>query len=480
MLKLFNTKSRKIEEFTPINNDIVTFYSCGPTVYNYYHIGNLRNAIFNDTLRRSLELHGYTVKHAINITDIGHLSSDADEGHDKLEESAKEKGKSVLEIAEHYTEAYKTDMREINNLEPNAYTSSMYQDHYARATEFIDQQISMIKRILDHGYAYITKQAIYFDIAKLEGYNELNPQATQDKQVAARSDIVVDSDKKSPFDFAIWFFATGRFENHTMKWPSPWGDGFPGWHLECSAIIHTVLGDPIDIHTGGIDHIGTHHPNEMAQTRAAYNNQLANYWVHNNFMLVDGEKMSKSKNNAYTLAEIKKNNFTALDYRMLVLQAHYTTELNFSWENLQAAAHRLHKWQNMAILRYQPQNIAQQDFAENFSQAIEESKKAFFNNLDTPKMLAIIDEVFDNCKDGIAKNNMQHFEDLLQFIDTSLGLKLLDSQDITSEAADLLQQRIDARRQKDWHKADALRSSLNQLKYDVKDLDNTSLWQRLI
>lgn len=479
MLRLFNTKSRKLEPLNPINDNFVTLYSCGPTVYNFYHIGNLRNSVFNDTLRRSLEIHGYKVKHVINITDIGHLSSDSDEGHDKLEESAKQKGKSVSEIADFYTNAYKSDMRDINNKEPNAYSSKNYRDHYARATEFIDEQIAMVNKILESGFAYITKQAIYFDISKITDYNVLNPQDTAEKQVAARNDVVQDADKRSPYDFALWFFATGRFKNHTMRWPSPWGEGFPGWHLECSAIIHAVLGDPIDIHTGGIDHIGTHHPNEIAQTKAAYNNQLANYWVHNNFMLVDGEKMSKSKNNAYTLADIKARHFSALDYRLLVLQAHYATELNFSWNNLQAAAHRLLKWRNAAILRFQPVSITQPNLSNTISDAIEECKQALFDNLDTPKVLSIIDGVFDEITEGLTRDNIPHFEDFLFFVDESLGLNLLKTKDITSAASDLLEERNKARLLKNWEKADQLRTQLNERGYEVKDSEGHNIWQLL-
>jgi cysteinyl-tRNA synthetase len=262
-VKLHNTLGRQTEDFKPLGDE-VKLYSCGPTVYSYYHIGNLRNAVFNDTLRRALEANGYKVKQVMNITDVGHLDSDTDEGEDKLQAGAKHENKSVWELANFYTEAFKQDMADLNILPPNGYSGSA--GPYAKATDFIDQQIEIIKILLDKGFAYQTEEAIYFDVAKLSSYGELSGQKLADKEVGARREVVKDPHKRSPQDFSLWFFTTGRFANHEMHWPSPWGDGFPGWHLECSAIIHATLGEPIDIHTGGVDHIGTHHPNEMLKT----------------------------------------------------------------------------------------------------------------------------------------------------------------------------------------------------------------------
>ncbi len=279
-MKLYNTLTRKVENFVPASGNNVSLYTCGPTVYDYYHIGNLRNAVFNDTLRRTLEASDYEVKHVMNITDVGHLVSDGDEGEDKLEKGARREGKTVWEVAEHYTEAFKRAMTAMNVLPPNGYKSPKYEDSYARATEFIDRQIEMVQLLIDKGFAYQTQQAVYFDVAKLPDYGILSGQRLADKEVGARSTVVTDSAKKSPHDFAVWFFAVGHFADHSMQWESPWGNGFPGWHLECSAIIHATLGDPIDIHTGGVDHIGTHHPNEMAQSEAAFGHPLAHYWIH--------------------------------------------------------------------------------------------------------------------------------------------------------------------------------------------------------
>ncbi|MEO7617308.1 MAG: cysteine--tRNA ligase, partial [Candidatus Saccharibacteria bacterium] len=244
-MKLYNTLTRSIEEVTPRNPDELTLYTCGPTVYNFAHIGNLRSFIFDDTLRRALEANGYNVKHVMNITDVGHLASDADEGEDKLETGAAREGKTVQEVAHFYTENFKAAVESLNILPPNGYHDKEAGDNYARATRFIPQQVDMVQTLLDKGYAYITEQAIYFDVTKLPDYGALSGQSLADKEVAVRSEIVQDSEKHHPFDFAIWFFTVGHFADHSMSWASPWGKGFPGWHLECSAIIHATLGDPI-------------------------------------------------------------------------------------------------------------------------------------------------------------------------------------------------------------------------------------------
>lgn len=284
-MQLYNTLTRSLMKLRPLRVGVISLYSCGPTVYAYAHIGNLRKFIFDDTLRRTLEAAGYEVHHVMNITDVGHLTSDADEGDDKLETGAKREGRTVWEVAAVYTEAFEADMEQINVRPPH--------DGYAKATDYIEQQIEMVRLLLERGHAYQTEQAIYFDVTTAPDYGELSGQRLSDKEVGARSDVVTDPNKRHPSDFAVWFFAVGHFTGHTMRWATPWGEGFPGWHLECSAIIHATLGDPIDIHTGGVDHIGTHHPNEMAQTQGAFGHHLANIWAHSEFVLVDGAKMSK-------------------------------------------------------------------------------------------------------------------------------------------------------------------------------------------
>lgn len=474
-MKLYNTLTRKVEEFIPQENDNVSLYTCGPTVYNYYHIGNLRNAVFNDTLRRTLEASGYKVKHVMNITDVGHLVSDGDEGEDKLETGAKREGKTVWEVAEYYTDAFKNDMKAMNVLPPNGYQSPKYKDTYARATEFIEQQIEMVKLLLEKGFAYQTNQAIYFDVTKLPDYGILSGQRLADKEVGARSDVVTDPDKKNPHDFAVWFFTVGHFEGHSMQWESPWGNGFPGWHLECSAIIHTTLGDPIDIHTGGVDHIGTHHPNEMAQTEAAFGHPLAKYWVHNEFVLVDGSKMSKSKNNSYTLKDVTDKGFDPLALRLMYLQAHYRTELNFSWDNLEAAQNRLKSLRAFADLRFQIKSQQPEVYVEYTTNNIKEQLES---DLNTVAVLTQVSRDTDKTE-VVFEINEKGFLDYLEMVDDILGLKLRESANINQEQLQVLNHRQLARDDKDFAKSDELRDQLKEQGIAVRDTEHGQVWSRI-
>ncbi len=478
-MKLYNTLTRQVEPFEPQTAGQVLMYTCGPTVYDYYHIGNLRNAVFNDTLRRTLEMDGYQVKHVMNITDVGHLVSDADEGQDKLEKGAQREGKTVWEVAKHYTEAFKNDMAALSILPPNGYSSPTYKDTYARATEFIDQQIEMIKLMLDKGFAYKTSQAIYFDITKLPDYGILSGQQLSDKEVGARSDVVKDSDKHSPYDFAVWFFAKGRYENHTMQWESPWGNGFPGWHLECSAIIHATLGDPIDIHTGGVDHIGTHHPNEMAQTEATFGHPLAHYWAHNEFILVDGAKMAKSKGNSYTLRQVVERGYDPLAYRLLVLQSHYRSELNFTWKALDAATSRLKGLRALAVLRYQntdSNNGVNESQLDYYKEGIE---NALAEDLNTPEALSTLSSVETMvAKQGFAESGRNAFETFLAYVDEILGLDLSSQTDIDDDQKQLIAEREKARTAKDWAKSDELRDKLAEQGILLNDTPHGPIWSK--
>ncbi len=476
-MRLFNTLSRSVEKFTPISPGHASLYTCGPTVYNYYHIGNLRNAVFNDMLRRALESTDYQVKHVMNITDVGHLVSDADEGEDKLETGAKREGKTVWEVAEHYTQAFKSDMAAMNVQPPNGYESAKYHDTYARATEFIADQIDMVATLLEKGFAYQTKQAIYFDVAKLPEYGAITGQKLADKENAARIEVVTDPDKHSPHDFAVWFFAVEHFEDHTMQWDSPWGSGFPGWHLECSAIIHSTLGDPIDIHTGGVDHIGTHHPNEMAQTQAAFGHPLANYWLHNEFILVDGTKMSKSKGNSYTLREVTKRGFNPLAYRLLILQAHYRSELNFTWESLEAAQNTLINLYAFADLKHQP-NLSELRLGDSdITDLLGRISAALADDLNTSSALAELFNYATSLAPGM-KLDAEDFEELLSGLDRLLGLSLNTRPDITPEQTDLITARETAREAKDWPGADKLRNQLRKHNIELSDTPNGPRWRR--
>ncbi len=465
MMKLHNTLTRRVEEFQPLHKDRVSMYSCGPTVYSFYHIGNLRNAVFNDTLRRALEAGGYRVRQVMNITDVGHLTSDADEGEDKLEKGAAAEGKTVWEVADFYTDAFKSDVGELNILPPNGYRGS--KDNYARATEFIDQQIAIVKILLDKGFAYQTDQAIYFDVSKLSDYGKLTGQRLSDKETAARAEVVTDPQKHHPQDFAVWFRAAGHFVGHSMRWPSPWGEGFPGWHLECSAIVHATLGDPIDIHTGAVDLIGTHHTNEMAQTEAAFGNQLARYWIHNEYVLVDGQKMSKSLDNIYTLADIKSKGYDPIALRLLFLQAHYRSQLNFTWESLDAAASALKNLQAWADTSKQTSLPKIDDDAADKLES--ELKSALADDLNSAKALALINRYIDS---------RAPTEGLLAAIDNLLGLKLAQRPDITSEQKKLVEQRESARQSADWTSADRIRQELAGQGIEIDDTPGGPLWRR--
>jgi cysteinyl-tRNA synthetase len=469
-MELYNTLTRSPMKVQPIHEGVISLYCCGPTVYGTAHIGNLRKFIFDDTLRRVLEAAGYEVKQVMNITDVGHLVSDGDEGDDKLETGAKREQKTVWDVAKQYTEAFKTDMAELNILPPNGYKDSKNGDTYARATDFIAQQLEMVQLLVDRGHAYITDQAIYFDVTSIPNYGELSGQRLDQKEVGARSEVVTDSQKHHPSDFAVWFFTVGHFAGHTMRWESPWGEGFPGWHLECSAIIHTLLGDPIDIHTGGIDHIGTHHPNEMAQTEAAFGHHLANIWAHSEFVLVDGTKMSKSKQNTYSLDDIAQRGYSPLAFRLLVLQAHYRSELNFTWKSLEAAQSSLLNLYAWADLIHQPELLTQKD--GSVASQLADIQAALEDDLNTPTALAKIYELIGQpiTKEELALATAK--------LDDLLGLGLGGRADITKTQRSLIKERAEARAKQDWAEADRLRIALEKEGLSVDDRASGSRWRR--
>ncbi len=327
---LYNTEARKILKFVPKDSPLVRMYSCGPTVYDYTHLGHARTYILTDILRRVLEFAGYKVKQVMNITDVGHLTTDDDLGHDKLmkayyREKKKKKDITIWDVIEYYTEYFLKTLEELNILPP---------DIMPRATEHVDEMIKIIKTLLEKGYAYKTSQAVYFHVPKFKGYTRLFPQALDEKIVGARAEVNVDSEKKHPADFRLWQLDQ---PNHILQWDTPWGKGFPGWHIECSAMSMKYLGDTLDIHTGGEDHIFPHHTNEMAQSEAYTGKQFVRYWIHFYHLLVDGRKMSKSLKNFYTLEDIKKRGFLPEHLRYLVFLSHYRKRLNFTWKALESA-----------------------------------------------------------------------------------------------------------------------------------------------
>ncbi|HLA49060.1 MAG TPA: cysteine--tRNA ligase [Candidatus Saccharimonadales bacterium] len=473
-MKLYNSLSGKLEEFKPIRAGEVSLYTCGPTVYDYAHIGNLRAYVFIDTLRRALEANKFNVKHVMNITDVGHLVSDEDEGEDKLEKGAKREGKSVWEVAKYYTEGFKSDVKQLNILEPNGYKGN--NDNYARATDFIDEQIEIVKLLLDKGVAYQTDQAIYFNVTKLTSYGELTGQKLSDKEVAARSEVVTDKSKKHPQDFAVWFFTIGRFADHEMRWQSPWGEGFPGWHLECSAIIHATLSDQIDIHTGAVDLIGTHHTNEMAQTEAAYGNKLANYWVHNEHLLVDNQRMAKSLGNFYTLSDVIEKGYDPLALRLLFLQAHYRSQMNFTWEALQAVQAFLRRLQAWADLKHQPNLGHKKDAGRNYDDALKSVLQSLSDDLNTAQALGVISRLATQSEtEGV---DIAKLQPILKKIDDVLGLDLANREDISSQAKEIIERREQARKNKNWSAADALRTELVKQGIEINDTPHGPVWAK--
>ncbi|HSX41504.1 MAG TPA: cysteine--tRNA ligase [Candidatus Saccharimonadales bacterium] len=452
-MKLTNTLTRTKETFKPGGPE-VKLYTCGPTVYHYAHIGNLRNVIFNDTLRRSLEQTGYKVKHIMNVTDVGHLSSDADEGEDKLEKGAAREGKTVWEVAQYYLDAFNDHTKLLGILKPAK---------LIRATEAINPQIEIIKTLIEKGYAYQAHQAIYFDISKLKDYGKLTGQKLKDKEIGARPDVVTDPEKHHPQDFALWFFTVGHFADHQMRWPSPWGEGFPGWHLECSAIIHLALGEPIDIHTGGADHIGTHHTNEIAQSEAAFGKPLSRFWLHNEFLHVDGSKIAKSGGNSITLPDLLAKGYDPLAFRLMMLQAHYRSEQDFSWDGLNAATNLLQNLRAWADLRFQDEPTIK---FKAFKDALD---KPMQDDLATPAALSVISQHQGNIPDQQA----------LELIDAYLGLGLSRRDDVSSEIKSLIADREAARRSKNYKKSDELRAKLEKQGVEVDDTPSGPRWRRI-
>jgi cysteinyl-tRNA synthetase len=468
MIKFHNTLTKNVDEFKPLSVEQVTLYTCGPTVYDHLHIGNWTSYIRWDILIRTLKYNGYDIKRIMNITDVGHLVSDADEGEDKLEKGAEREGKSAWEIAKQYTDEFLDGMDELNLLPPSA---------YAKATEHIPEQITLIKALDKKGFTYKITDGVYYDTSKFPKYADFAGLDLADQKEGAR--VKINPEKRNPSDFALWKFST-KDHKRDMEWESPWGIGFPGWHLECSAMAMKYLGETIDIHTGGIDHIPVHHTNEIAQSEAATGKRFANYWLHNNFLLIDGTKISKSLNNGITLDDLKEKGFSPLDFKMFVLQSHYRTESNFTWENLKAAQHRLQSLRNMAVNKFQINDsdywsISESDFDEYFSKII----TALNNDLNTPKALAELSALESFIAEfGVDKFISSKFEEFLSKIDALFGLDISKQEDLSSDIKSIIDARENARKNQDWHKADELRTELKKQGVEINDTSHGPVWSR--
>lgn len=406
MLKIYNTLSKKEEEFKTLKPNEVSFYQCGPTVYWTQHIGNLRSVVLSDIMIRSLDYLGYKVNFVRNYTDVGHLSGDnegdADTGTDRMEKASKREGSSPEEIAKKYIDIYEKDVTLLNTIKPKV---------SPKATEHIKEDIEMIESLLNKDFAYITDLAIYFDTSKVKNYTELSSQNLEKNKKGAGSGEIIDEQKKNPQDFALWFFKNGSHQNALQTWDSPWGEGFPGWHIECSAMSKKYLGDTLDIHMGGIEHIPTHHTNEIAQSESANGVKFVNYWVHNEHLLVDNKKMSKSEGTSYSLSEIIEKGYSPMDLRFFFLQANYRSKQNFTWQALDSAQ------KGLLNIRKKIKNLGQQEgkvskeFKYDFTEALED-------NFNTPKALAVMQSVL---KSDIS--NEDKLATIMNF-DRVLGLKL--------------------------------------------------------
>ena len=464
MLKFYNTPNRKLEEFHPINPKNVKIYTCGPTVYASPHIGNWVAFIYWDILVRTLRLNGYNVTRTMNITDVGHLVSDEDDGEDKLEKGARREGKTAWEVAEFYTAEFLNGMRELNLVKP---------ENLSKATDFIPEQIKIIEELSKKGFTYKTSDGIYFDTAKFPRYANFAHLDLDNLKAGAR--VNFNPEKRNLSDFALWKWSP-EGQKRDMEWEFCGRMGFPGWHLECSAIAINTLGETIDIHTGGIDHIPVHHTDEIAQSETFTGETFSNYWLHCNHMKSEGQKISKSLGNGFNLEELKSRGFSPIDFKMFVLQSQYQTESNFNFESLQAAKNRLKNWQNIANMRWQIKGSEGEIPSLAAKNAILEEIN---ENLDTPKALAKIDEVFSEIiKANPEKLNYQNLIELLEFIDDLLGLNLLGSTpDIPDEIKQKIIERNAARVEKDWVKSDKIRDELLSKNIVLRDTPKKSFWE---
>lgn len=449
-IKFYNTLTKKEEIFKPLKENEVRIYSCGPTVYKDATIGNMRTNIFMDTLRRVLKYNGYTLKHVMNITDVGHLVSDADEGEDKMIKSAKEEGKTPLQIAEFYTNRFLKDLKDLNIDMPEI---------ICKATEHINEMIEFVKGLVEKGYAYETSTAIYFDVSKLDEYGILSGINLEEQKAGAR--VELDEEKKNPYDFALWIKAP---ENHLMKWDSPWGLCYPGWHIECSAMGKKYLGEEFDIHTGGIDLIPTHHENEIAQSKGLTGKNPARFWMHGEFLLINGGKMSKSLGNVYLLTDIINKGYSPLAYKMFCFSANYRNKLNFTWEAIEASNKALIKLKEA----YQKHNEGTEDISDD---EIEKYEKRFHeainDDLNMPLAMSVVWEIAKK-----SEKSKKIAELLLKF-DTVLGIKIDELEenkvDIPAEILELVEKRKQAKSEKNWELADKIRNEITKKGYQIKD-----------
>ena len=449
---LFNTLTRKKEKFVPMKPGEVGLYTCGPTVYHFAHIGNLRTYVFEDILVRTLRYAGFKILHVMNITDVGHLVNDGDVGADKMEEGAKREGKSIWEIADYYTKVFFSDLDKLNVLRPQI---------IPKATDHVPEMITMVEALEKKGIAYRTNDGMYFDTSKFPSYGDFAKLDVENLEAGKR---VAVGTKRLPTDFALWKFSPAN-EKRQMEWPAPWGKGFPGWHIECSAMAMKYLGETFDIHCGGKDHIPVHHTNEIAQSEATTGKKFVNYWMHGAWLNEHSGKMSKSKGDFLTLSFLEEQGFQAIDYRFFLLLAHYRSEVTFHYDGLRAAqaglsgiSSRLQDWKDVSVAGVK-MNATMEALKQKFCESI-------FDDLNTSEAMSVF---FATLKDATLSDAERKF--LLLDFDQVLGLGLdkMGEVEIPAEALSLVAERDAARKAKNWAKSDEVRSALEKLGFEVKD-----------
>lgn len=454
MLKVYNTLTRKKEDFKTLRENAVYMYSCGPTVYSYAHIGNLRTYIFMDLLRRVMKYDGYKIKGVMNITDVGHLLSDGDDGEDKMQKAAREQKKTPWEIAAYYTDVFFNDLKALNIGKPEI---------IAKATEHIPEMIEFVKQLQEKGFAYEISDGIYFDISKFPSYGKLSGQTVDEKEAGAR--IEENGEKRHPADFALWKKAD---KNHIMQWESPWGMGFPGWHIECSAMSRKYLGEVFDLHTGGIDAVPVHHENEIAQNEALAGKQTVNYWMHGEFMMVDGGKMSKSLGNVYTIAQLKEKGYDPLDFRFFCLNAHYRKKLNFTFEGMDGAKKSRERL-NAALYAHKISDVKTdesvlQNYKNQFLDAIND-------DVNIPLALGVLFNLLKEPKSKDVYALALDFDKVfgLNFDKVTAPKQEEQKIDAPQEVLGLIEQRKQAKKEKNFALADEIRAKIADLGYEIKD-----------
>jgi cysteinyl-tRNA synthetase len=471
-MQLYNTLTRSVDPISPLNPPKVTVYTCGPTVYDYAHIGHWFNYVRMDTLIRTLKLSGLQPEWVMNITDVGHLVSDADEGEDKLEKGAKREGKTAWEVAEFYTQDFLECMQLLHITDP---------DHITKATDHIQEQIDLIRRLEEKGYTYIISDGVYYDTSKFEGYAAFARLDLEGMQAGARVDY--NKEKRNPTDFALWKFSP-KDAQRDMEWDSPWSPpgeqgrkGFPGWHIECSAMSMKYLGDELDIHTGGIDHVPVHHTNEIAQSEAATGKRFAQHWMHSNHVMVNGDKISKSLGNGIRLQEILEKGISAEAVRLHILESHYRSQSQFSLESLEAASNRLKSYTAMAARRYQPILEDGGLSPAALTTYMQQIQKALMNDLNTAQALAELSGLADAIDNsGISISSQEVYGGLLDWLDEAFGLQLATIPDISDEQKQTISDRQQARGAKEWGRSDELRDKLAAQGVGVRDTATGPIW----